>query len=209
LSKVFKQPGGKGGNIEPFVLKDIEPGTYEPEAQDGEHNRESELLAIEREAYEKGFSAGEKAGFELGRQKAEKLFQSLQGVLDELTTFKESLYEEVEKEVIELALLIARKIIHHDVESDRESVMRSVRRAMKVAATSGEITIKVNPRDMEVMLRYKDELARFGVGVKGVRIEGDESVGKGGCFIETNYGVVDATVEGLLAEIEEKLKDEL
>ena len=41
---------------------------------------------IEREAYEKGYEAGEKAGFEMGEQKAQVLIDKLETLLADVAT---------------------------------------------------------------------------------------------------------------------------
>jgi flagellar assembly protein FliH len=164
-----------------------------------------DLVSLEREAYEKGFAAGEKAGFELGLKKAEVLFSGLSGILDELSDFKTSLYGPCEHEMVGLSLAIARKVIQREVEK-KDSVLDCVRVAIKSVVAAGEIVIKVNPRDLEVLNDNKGEFSRFsGAGVKGLKIEADPEIDKGGCVIETNYGEVDASIGSVLADIEERL----
>ncbi len=96
-----------------------------------------------------------------------------------------------------------------EIASDDEAVIETIKKAMQVASTTGDIIVKVNPRDRDVLFKYKEDLARYGVGVEGVRIEIDETLDRGGCFLETSYGVVDATVHGIIDELKEKLDDEL
>ncbi|NTV43841.1 MAG: hypothetical protein HGA63_11135, partial [Syntrophobacteraceae bacterium] len=51
---------------------------------------------IEREAYEKAFTAGEKAGFEMGEQKAQVLIEKVEALINELVTLKKTIVKEVE-----------------------------------------------------------------------------------------------------------------
>ncbi len=46
-------------------------------------------------------------------------------------------------------------------------------------------------------------------GFEGVIFEGDESITNGGCFIETNFGDIDARIEKQLHAVEEAFKSEL
>ena len=69
------------------------------------------------------------------------------------------------------------------------------------------MTVKVNPLDLEVMHQFRKDIEKYSGSVKGVSVDADETISRGGCIIETNYGEVDATIEGVFAEIEEKLKD--
>ena len=166
-----------------------------------------EILEIEREAYEKGFAVGERAGFEFGSQKAEAALTGLVEVLGEIASFRETLYKAVEAEIAGLAIAVARKVVRREVEMRRDVVVESVKAALGVLASAGSVTVKVNPLDLEVMHQFKKDLEKYSGSVKGVSVDADETISRGGCIIETNYGEVDATIEGVFAEIEEKLKD--
>lgn len=218
MSKIFKPAKTTQGLTAPFLLdSDALRGLVGLETIEQERRKalgarrrmELRAQAVEREAYERGFAVGEKAGFELGRQKAEGLFQKISGLIEELGACKETAFKDMEGEIIELTLALAEKIVSREINRDDKAVLTTIKRAMKVAATTGEITLMVNPADRDVLFEHKEDLARYGVGEGGVRIKTDESIARGGCFIETNYGVVDATVQGIIDELREKLDDEL
>lgn len=164
------------------------------------------LEALERKAYENGFCAGEKAGFEFGRKKAEVVFNGLDGILSELVSFRETLYAKCERDMTELALSIAKKVIQRETEIKEDGVMSCLRTAVKSVVAGGEITIRVNPKDLEVASANRPELMRLN-GVKGMSFEAGEDIARGGCLVSTNFGEIDATIESALSEIEEKLKD--
>lgn len=206
LSKVFKE-SAVFINHEPFMLGLVEVNDIpEPEILD-EENIGGRPEEIERAAYERGFHAGEKAGFEFGRQKAEVLFNGLGTVLHELSSFKDTLFKSCEREMLELSLAVAKKVIQREVEAKEDGVLECVRHAMRAVAGGGEITVKLNPKEIEVVKQHKSELARFHGNVKGLNMEADESIAKGGCVVSSNYGEVDATIGSILQEIEEKLND--
>lgn len=193
-------------NAEPFDLdiehlEEIHPLSEHPE------DIGTRMESLEREAYEKGFRAGEKAGFEFGRQKADVLFSGIEGILNELSQFRPSLFAKCEREMAELCLSIARKVIHRETNIKEDGVLDILRAAMKSVVAGGEISIRVNPKDLEVVNSNRAELSRFCGGVKGVSVEADETVSRGGCIIATNFGEIDATIETALGEIEEKLID--
>ncbi|MEK7773588.1 MAG: FliH/SctL family protein [Deltaproteobacteria bacterium] len=206
MSNIIKSSAAVKTNAEPFVLKPLSRPAGADE-QAGGKKAGGNIVDMEREAYESGFMAGEKAGFELGRQKAEVVFNGLSGILEELAGYKEGLYKECEKEVVGLCLAIAKKAAQIEVEKNGDAVMGSVREALKAVVAAGKIVIKINPKDIATLNQYKAELSRYGDGVKGVTIEGDENVLKGGCVIETNYGEVDATIDTIMFGIEERLKN--
>lgn len=206
MSKIFKHTSIKTAPFMPENLGFVE--TLEaalPEAEAAE-NVGSNIEEMEREAYEKGFQAGEKAGFELGRQKAEVIFNGLARIVEGLSTFKESLFKPCEKEMVDLTIAISKKVVQRELELKKDSVIDAVRTALAAVIAGGDIVIKINPKDMEVLLQHKNELARYGDGVKGVKLEPDEGVSKGGCLVDTNFGEIDASIDSIMGEIEERLK---
>lgn len=191
---------------EPFDLGSEHLEEIHPEDEHAE-DIGTRIEALEREAYEKGFAAGEKAGFEFGRRKAEVLFHGLDGVLNELSSFKASLFARCEREMAELCLAVAKKVIQRETAIKEDGVLDCLRAAMKSVIAGGEITIKVNPKELDVVNSNRAELARFCGGVKGMMVEADATISRGGCLIATNFGEIDATIETALGEIEEKLID--
>ena len=199
MSKIFKNIKTVPAGHEPLVMENL--GGYSKHGGLG-----GEIGKIERVAYEKGFAAGEQAGFEFGRSKADALFNGLDTILSDITSFWEKFFKQCEKEIVDLTFAIANKVILCEVESNKEIVIEGIRNALKLVMASSEITIRVNPNDLEVINQYRDEFSKYTSGVKGLVIEGDESIHRGGSVVETNYGEVDSTISGILAEIEERLK---
>lgn len=202
-SRIFRNDSVRV-NADPFHLGQ---GALKPEAIAQAEDIGGRIEALEREAYEKGFKAGEKAGFEFGRQKAEVLFSGLEGVLRELSGFKAALFGACEREMASLALAIARKVVQREIDAREDGVLECVRTAMKSVVAAGEITVKVNPKELGVISQYRAELARYSSSVGTVNVEPDDTVERGGCVIITNYGEVDATISSVMHEIEEALRN--
>ncbi len=76
---------------------------------------------IEKEAYEKGFAQGEKDGRELGQKRIETVVGQIRELADELQNQRERFYRLCEKEMLQLVLGIARKIIHREPQLAKES----------------------------------------------------------------------------------------
>lgn len=207
LSRIYKQ--AVGFEHTPLFIETLGPADIFPLSPDErrEDNIGTDREAIEKKAYEDGFKAGEKAGFELGSQKADVHFSSLAGIVKELETFKQSIYGPCMEEMKELVLAIARKVIHRELELKDDAVLGCLERALQSVVAGGDITIRVNPRDLELMRSHKPEIFKSGEGLRTVAIEADEKVGKGGCVIDTRHGEIDATIESVIDEIEARLRD--
>jgi len=152
---------------------------------------------IEREAYEKGYATGEKAGFEMGEQKAKVMLDRIEGLINELTALKGTIIREVEPQCIELAVSIARKIIIKELTIKPDEIVKMTREALLKLERSGQVTIKVNPAMYEFFNKHKPELVRIHPDIV---FDADPSV--------TRYGtVVMGPVEDVVTDIDQQLKN--
>ena len=186
-----------GESVKPLVFRSIKRA---------EHFGDR-LSAIEREAYERGFSAGEKAGFELGKQKAETTFRALGQILKELEDLKRRLFEETEEEILKLTLAIARKVIDKELSVRDDIVKGAVSRAVELAGKASSMIVRLNPADMETIKSYVPELENKSLDKRRIVLLEDGTIGRGGCVVETENATIECTIEASLKEIEERLKD--
>jgi len=158
------------------------------------------------EGYRKGFEDGKKIGLEEGLGEARVLCGGLQAILEEIGAFKGALFNECEKEAVNLCINIAKKVVQRELDMREDSVVFIVKEALNAAVTNGKIKVRLNTADMEIIMGLESELEKFTKGFAGVEFVGDSEVGRGGCIVETGTGEVDATIEGLFEEIEGLLK---
>jgi flagellar assembly protein FliH len=161
---------------------------------------------IKKEAKKRGFEEGKGIGLEEGRKIVDPLIETLRKGLIEISRLKEDIYKAMEWEILELVFAISEKVIHKEVTTDKGIVLNTIRAAVHNIIGKDEITIKVNPEDLEVAREIKTDLT-ISNGFKKITIEDDTSVGRGGCVVETNLGSIDARIEQQIDEIEQALKD--
>jgi flagellar assembly protein FliH len=164
----------------------------------GIENDEKEKIAkIEKDAFDKGYADGMKAGSEAVRNTA----QRLDSVITELEHFRDKKTDELMPDIIDLSLEIAKKIIFVNISKDRENIIAIAREALaKLGGTEEKILIRVNPDDYETMLTNLDSL-RGETRLMDITIEPAANITPGGCFIETPSGEVDARLEEMIGEI--------
>ena len=161
------------------------------------------------DGFEKGMKEGEKHGFELAAKKLEPLLDSLQQGLLQLKNLRQDTYQRIEKEVVELALAIARKVICREIEVDKEVVVCVAREALTQVKDPGNIKIKLNPSDLEFINQTKYQLSELIGDIDNVTLESEDSIQSGGCVIETNLGEIDARIEKQLQAVEESFRTAL
>ncbi len=152
------------------------------EDDDGEKAAEitNRLEVLEREAYEKGFAAGEQAGFAMGEQKAIVLLGKLENLVGELLAFRDRTLREMEPQFVELAMSAARKIIIEELTVNPEAVTRITREALSKMQPQGRITIRTTPALLETISKHKPELLG---GHADIVFESDPGAPRSGCVI--------------------------
>jgi flagellar assembly protein FliH len=193
-------------NSSPKSDQDESVQVYEPARFDSgsivfnrrRHDTDKEKLAkIEKEAFDKGYAEGIRAG----SQTISAVSQRLDAVIRELEGFRDKKTEELVPDLIDLSIAIAKKIIHANIEKNRENVITIAREALsKLGGTEEKILIRVNPDDYDTMLSNLDSL-RGETRLMDITIEPSAVITPGGCFIETPSGEVDARIEEMIKEI--------
>lgn len=164
---------------------------------------------VREEAYNQGFHNGKEegmtAGKELGRSEIEPQTKLLQNLIQSFQDEKKSFYQENEVFIVKLAVEIAKKIIRRELKQTPEILIYVVREALRQITHSGRITIKVNPDDIKLFDQFrsviKDQIAAF----ENVDFIPSDEILAGGCFIESESGIVDAQLDVQLKKIEESL----
>jgi len=163
------------------------------------------IKIAEKEAYDRGCSEGRRDGIDQKNRELSLSSQSVAKLIRELEDLKKQILEDSEKEILDLAFLIAGKVIHKEVSTGREVILSVLRDAMRNMQESEGVRIRLHPGDYRHIIEVKpDFLERYG----DISIEKDEGIGQGGAMIETNSGSVDARLDKQLNKIMESLCDE-
>jgi len=157
---------------------------------------------IQREAFEKGFSQGEKAGREMAQRAMESAIRALERAVSRWDQILEDSDGNLASEVVRLALAVSRKILQREVGLDQEVVTRVVRAALSRARVREDIVVKVNPLDLETLIEARADLIRELEDVRSIRVEADESVQKGGALVECAMGELDIRLDRQFREVE-------
>lgn len=162
-----------------------------------------ELEAIRQEAYNEGFSTGEKDGFHAGqlkaRQEADALLAPKLASLEQLMTqLLEPIADQdrnLEHAMVTLVSQLAREVIQRDLLVDSSQIRQVLREALKLLPMgASNVRIHINPQDFELVkaLRERHE--------ENWKIVEDSDLLPGGCRIETEQSRIDASVETRLGQ---------
>jgi len=165
--------------------------------------------------YQEGFTAGQQEGFQSGRQEAETAMQQQliesEAKAGRLIACAEQQYKEslisAERQIIELSLNIASKVLARELEENPMVVLPIVKAALAKVCDQEQISIRVCPEDFELVIQAKRDLQIMVGRENALSIISDHTVSCGGCMIDTPYGTVDARIDTQLEAVKKALQE--
>jgi flagellar assembly protein FliH len=161
--------------------------------------------AERKDAEERGRAAGRETGYGEGKAEVERLIQRTQTVLERAQDKRAEILAETEQEIIDLVLLIARKVIKVISENQRNVIISNVVQALRKVKGRGNIIIRVNMVDVKLSTDHIRDFIKLVEGAKSIQVVEDSTVDQGGCIIETDFGEIDARIASQLSELEAKI----
>ncbi|MDR2747201.1 MAG: flagellar assembly protein FliH [Treponema sp.] len=162
------------------------------------------LESEKKEALEAGRKAGEEEGYAQGKAEVERLVQRTQTVLERAQDKRGEILAETEQEIVDLVLLLTRKVVKAITESQRNVILQNVVQALRKVKARGNVIIRVNIADLKLTTEHIKDFIQMMEGT-GIQVVEDSTVGPGGCIIETDFGEIDARISSQLAELEAKI----
>jgi flagellar assembly protein FliH len=160
---------------------------------------------IVSEARNEGFEQGSQEGFDKGSAEVERLIERMHKILEAVMQRREEILQDTESQIVELVILMARKVIKILSENQKNVIMANTVAALRKVKTRGNVTLRVNIEDVKLTTAHADEFIQHVENVQGITVQEDSSVEKGGCIVETDFGAIDARISSQLTELENKI----
>lgn len=176
--------------------------------------REKILKGAREQGHAEGFAKGHTEGQAKGREEAMaqaigERKASLAAIeknwieaLELLAGQREAMMLDARREVISLALDIARRVVKREIVSDREVAERQLSGVLELLAFPTRLVVRVNPKDREVLERaLPNLLVKFPLAQHAELVE-DPAVQAGGCLARTaGGGWIDARVQTMIDRV--------
>lgn len=152
-------------------------------------------LQARKEAFEQGLAEGLRAAEEHSATRIRQLDSLLQCLADPF----EQLDNQIEEQLVSLALMVARQLVRREIKSDPGQIVGVIREAMDLLpVASGTVQIELHPEDAALVrkvlhLGEEDE--------RSWRIREVPTLSRGGCRIANSTSSIDATVEGRMNQV--------
>ena len=160
---------------------------------------------IEEDSYKDGFNEGRENGYREGTQEANRLVDRLHVILDRVMDKRQEILDGTEQQIVELVLLMTRKIVKIISENQKNVVMSNVLQALRKVKGRGDVTVRVNISDLKLTTEHTKDFLQSVENITNLTILEDSSIDRGGCIVETDFGAIDARISSQLSELEQKI----
>ena len=157
-----------------------------------------QLESLQQQAFDEAHAAG----YEAGKAAARAHVERFEALVRSLARPLEDLDESVERELVALAVSVARMIIRRELRTDPGEIVAVVRDALAL--------LPVGVRDVRVHLHPEDAalvraLASTAEAQPGWRVVEDPVLSRGGCRIESETSQLDARLETRIGAVVSRL----
>ena len=160
------------------------------------------------EAYALGLVEGEKKAYDEEKERVNNELVHIKSLIDEIKVIKTNLMKENEKQIVNLCLYLAKRLMMKEVNTDEAYIQGLIKKSLEMAQSDEEVTIRVSSEDNLWIEKHHDTIFKELNLDSSTKVEADESISRGGVIIETNHGVIDATIEQRFDKLESILKNQ-
>lgn len=178
----------------------------EAEAEDTEERTaltDQEIAAIKAEAFELGRAQGLEEANKVNEKRALEIEKRLMSVLNDMITQIRENVTAIERNSVDFALAVSKKIVGFAVEINPEYIIPIVNDALGLAGGATIRKVRVSPEDMEFI-----EVVGVAKNLKSFdgtwHFEKDASI-RSGCVVETSAGQVDFQLDAAWERIKENV----
>jgi flagellar assembly protein FliH len=161
---------------------------------------ESQSAAERRDAFE----AGRQQGEQQARAEMQPVLERLNASVAEVLAMRADLRCRAERDTVQLALLIAKRILHRQLSVDEGALTAIARVAFERLTRSESYRVTVHPQFLTAV-----SSALPAGQMSRVRIEPDPACALGTLIIHSEEGTIDASLDTQLEEISRGLTDRL
>jgi flagellar assembly protein FliH len=181
----------------------------EDERQDVLQNAYTEAEQIKEQGYQEGFEAGRQEGMQQRFQESEYLAHQMSAVIEQLASLRQVVRFQAEQELVQLSVLIAKRVIIQELELNPEMLQNILRKALKEIETMGRIQVFLHPEDFEFIQNTGVDLEQYMDEDQTLSIKVNPDAEPGSIYIETDDNALNFTLQQQFEQVEEELSQKL
>ncbi len=164
-----------------------------------------EAEAIRQQAQQQGHQAAMQAVEQMIAKQLSTVLPALRQTIQDIQHAKQAWLTHWEASAVHVAAAIAARLIRGELNDRPEITLTLLREALELAAGSSQLRIHINPDDHQAIGGQVEMLVGELATLTSAEIVPDARITRGGCRVETSFGVIDQQFEAQLKRIEEEL----
>ena len=124
------------------------------------------------------------------------MLRRLAQTIQDLSALRAEILQKTERQVVQLAIAMARRIVHREISLDTDLMAAMARVALDRLGEGANATIRLHPDDYAATAGARGH-ADAGV----VRVVADSVVRRGGCLVQSDFGLIDVSADAQIAEL--------
>ncbi len=160
---------------------------------------------IHDKAREDGYKAGFDKGYAEGKETSDELIMEANKIKREYLKEKEITLSNLEKDVINMIMILCEKIINMKLRDDDETIISVILRGIDSLNVKENLIIKVSKDDYDIVEMSKQRILAMANLIEDIEVRIDSTLSRGGCIIEGSKGNVDVSVDLQIQEMKKLL----
>ncbi|TDL35044.1 flagellar assembly protein FliH [Jeotgalibacillus sp. S-D1] len=175
------------------------------EIEDQKLSWENEKIELQKSAYESAFAEG----YEDGREKAyadiHLLIEEARQIVSSSKATLENHLMQNEEVILKLSITAAEKILNQKLEEKPDNFLPIIHMGLKEAKEMKDINIHISPSQYLHVKEQEEDLYTIFPSTANVYLYPDEKLEPFQCFIESDKGRIDISVDAQLKELKNQL----
>ena len=150
---------------------------------------------LRQEAYAEGFAKGEAEGKAAGLAQYEQQREELAALLRALEGEREAVLRQHEESMLALITAMVDRLVSHEISVNPLVIQACLKNAMEFVVENSTVQIHLHGDDFARLKKASLEDSRLIEGKNRIQLVEDPNIAVGGCFLKTDFGEIDATLE--------------
>lgn len=179
-------PGSLGGEEEAAAAAAAEP-QKSPEEQQLEA-----LRAARQGGYHDGYRDGLAALESFKQSFAQQATAQMGALMQSYGSQMDALQQSMASALADAAVSLARQVVRGELQANPQQVAAVAQEAIEALLLSARhVTVRVHPDDQPLVAQGAAEILE----ARGARLVADAAIIRGGCVVESDIGIIDASIE--------------
>ena len=164
----------------------------ETAAADAAEDTAAQVRGARQSGYQDGYRDGLVALEGFKQSFASQATQQIGALLQSTGEQLDALQQEMARTLAVTATQLARQIVRGEISAQPQRVAAVAQEALDAMLLSARhITLRVHPEDHAFVAQGAADV----LAARGARLLGDAAIARGGCLVESDIGLIDATIE--------------